>query len=285
MPLHPACCLLSALFLFGCGRAPQQVIPVVEKVSTYEARGVLRKLDAAGRKAVVAHDTIPGFMEAMTMEFDVADGESLVALMPGDTLAFRLSVSEARSSIDQLKKTGHVEAATIPTTAMDSLPPGAPLPECALVDQRGGRFHLSEFKGRALAFTFIFTRCPLPDFCLLMNRNLAEVQRALSAGANWHLLSISFDPEYDTPTRLAEYARAYETEGGHWTFATGAMEDIQKLGGSFGLMAERNGGSFDHTLRTVVVDAAGRVQKIFTGNDWKADDLIDEMRRAMIAKP
>ena len=288
MPLHPAFRLLPALALFGCERPSPHAIPDAARVSTYEARGVMRKIDAQRGKAVIAHDAITGYMEAMTMEFDVADAESLTALMPGDAITFRLTVNETRSWIDQLRKTGRGEIAAVPTTDMGSLPPGAPLPDCALVDQRGGAFRLSDFKGRALAFTFIFTRCPLPDFCPLMNRNLAEVQRELSADgadANWHLLSISFDPEYDTPARLAEYARPYETDDAHWTFATGALEDIGKLGGAFGLMVARNGGQIDHTLRTVVVDAAGRVQKIFAGNDWKAAELIGEMRKAMAVKP
>ena len=277
--------LLAALFC-GCGHAPQRIVPVVEKVSMYEAVGVLRKLDAAQRKAVIAHETIAGFMDAMTMEFDVADSETLTSLVPGDTLAFRLWVTDARSWIDHLRKTGHVAIA--PLTLSGSLPPGAPLPECALVDQRGEAFRLGDFKGRALAFTFIFTRCPLPDFCPLMNRNLAAVQRVLAAApsrTNWHLLSISFDPEYDTPARLAEYARPYLGDGAHWTFATGETANIQKLGEAFGVAVARDGGQIDHTLRTVVVDAAGRVQKTFIGNGWSAAELIDEMRRAMDAKP
>ncbi|MEO7319922.1 MAG: SCO family protein, partial [Chthoniobacteraceae bacterium] len=100
-----------------------------------------------------------------------------------------------------------------------------------------------------------------------------------------HLLSISIDPAYDTPARLAEYARPYLGEGGQWTFATGATADIQKLGEAFGLMVARNGEQIDHTLRTVVVDATGRVRKVFTGNGWQSAELLDEMRRAMDASP
>jgi len=144
------------------------------------------------------------------------------------------------------------------------------------------------FQGTGARIHLHFYTLPLPDFCPLINRNLAAVQRELSAAgssANWHLLSISFDPEYDTPARLAEYARPYGIESGHWTFATGATEDIQKLGGAFNLGVVHNGAQIDHTLRTVVVDATGRVQRILVGNDWKAAELIDEMRRAMTVKP
>ena len=288
MSPHPALCLLPVLLLFGCDRAAPRAVPVAADVKTYEATGVLRKIDAAERKVVIAHDAITGFMEAMTMKFDVADAEPLARFQAGDMIEFRLSVTEARSWIDRLKQTGHADLAAIETKAMGSLPPGAPLPDCALLDQRGAAFRLGDFKGRALAFTLIFTRCPLPDFCPLMNRNFAEAQRALAAetaDANWHLLSISIDPEYDTPARLAEYAQPFELAGGHWTFATGEAVDIQKLGGAFGLMIARNGATVDHTLRTVVVDAAGRVQKVFSGNEWKPAELIGEMRRAMAVKP
>ena len=280
--------LFVASLLAGCHRPPAPKPREAERVSTFAAAGVVRKVDAERRKAVIAHETIAGFMEAMTMEFDVASGEPLADLRAGDAVAFRLSVNETRSWIDQVRKTGRAsEVATFPQGG-ESLAAGDLLPDGALMDQRGVAFHLADFKGRALAITFIFTRCPLPDFCPLMNRNFAEVRRELSSDAahsNWHLLSISFDPEYDTPARLAEYAKPYEIENGHWSFATGATEDIQKLGDAFGLTVARNGAQIDHTLRTVVIDATGRVQKIFIGNGWSASELTDEMRRAMDAKP
>ena len=173
--------LLAAILVAACHPSPKPAIREVEKVSTFEGSGVLRKVDAERRKAVIAHDVIAGYMEAMTMEFDVAEAGPVAALQPGDVIAFRLSVTEARSWIDQVRKTGHVDVASPAEPAAGSLPAGAPLPDCALVNQRGAAFRLSDFKGRALAFTFIFTRCPLPDFCPRMNRNLAEVQRELSA--------------------------------------------------------------------------------------------------------
>lgn len=282
--------VLSAAGLLSnsCDRSPPHLAPAVKTVSTFAGAGVVRKVDAGQKKMVIAHEKIVGFMEAMTMEFDVADGGTAAVFAPGDTVAFRLFVTSERSWIDELRKTGHVAFAPHSPMLSGLLPPGAPLPDCPLVDQRGTPFRLGDFKGRALAFTFIFTRCPLPDFCPLMNRNLAAVQRELSADpsrADWHLLSISFDPEHDTPARLLDYARPYLGDGAQWTFATGEPADIQKLGEAFGLMVARNGEQIDHSLRTVVVDATGRVQKIFVGNGWQSAELLDEMRRAMNAKP
>jgi protein SCO1 len=263
------------------------------KVTTYEVHGVLREVSADGRKAVIAHETIPGYMEAMAMEFDVRDSALPNGLEPDDRVAFRLSVTDTKSWIDQLRrmdanaKSPRAER-TPPTPVAAAAQPGTPLPDCALVDQSGRAFRLSDFKGDALAITFIFTRCPLPNFCPLMNRQFAEVQRALKgerASSNWHLLSLTLDPDYDTPERLAVYAAAYEPDPQRWTFATGNAEDIQKLGPAFGLATIRNGEQIDHNLRTVIVDASGRVKRVFAGNEWTPRELLDEMKRAMAAPP
>ena len=264
----------------GCDSRQNALAPP-PNVATYEVRGVLREKLADGRKAVIAHDAIPGYMAAMAMEFDTHDPQELASLAPGDTLDFRLSVTDRRSWIDQVRKTGHV--ALEPAIASPVEAPTT-LPDCALVDQSGQPIHLADFKGRALAFTFIYTRCPLPDFCPLMSDRFGEVQRALAAG-DWHLLSISIDPQHDTPERLTDYARRYQPDPARWTFATGSADEIQKLSGLFGLAVIREGVQINHNLRTVVVDAAGRVQKIFSGNTWKTQDLIEEMKRAMPNRP
>ncbi len=271
-------CLAAALP--GCDRRPASALAPGEHTSTYEVRGVIHKLKPGSGTAVIAHDAIAGYMDAMTMEFTAADPRDLAALAPGDVVSFRLSVSDARSWIDQVRKTG-----TAPISA-DADPaaspaPGTPLPDCALVDSRGAALRLSDFKGRAFAFTFIFTRCPLPDFCPRMNANFAAAQRALGSDANWHLLSISLDPDYDTPPRLAEYAARYQPDPARWTFATGSREEIEKLGAVFGLKVARTGALPDHNLRTIVVDPAGRIQRVFTGNEWTPEELAAELKRAM----
>ena len=121
-----------------------------------------------------------------------------------------------------------------------------------------------------------------------MNNQLAAAQRDLSAAntdTNWHLLSISLDPEYDTPERLGEYSARYLPDAARWTFATGKSDDISQLEKAVGLAVSREGGQLNHNLRTVVVDAAGRVQRVFPGNEWSAAELVAEMKRAMTVKP
>lgn len=259
-------------------------------VTAYEVKGVLKEIRTHGRQALIAHEDIPGYMEAMTMLLDVKTTNELAGLQPGDTLAFRMLVTDTDGWIDRVKKLGTAPPSAVSTGSVASaetvaeLQPGAPLPDCVLTNQLGKQIHLSDFKGRALAFTFIFTRCPFPIYCPRMNQNFSAVQRELNQpgnGTNWQIISISFDPDYDTPARMAKYAENYHYDPAHWSFATGATDDIRKLGSAFSLMFWREGALFNHNVRTVVVDKEGRVQKIFVGNEWKAEELVAEMKKSM----
>lgn len=261
-------------------------------VIAYDARGILRELRAGGTKALIAHEEIPGYMEAMVMLLDVRDANELTGISAGDQITFRLLTTDTDAWIDRLKRTGLRVVVAPPDDGdlgpEEELTPGAPLPDCTLTNQAGRVFRLSDFKGQALAFTFIFTRCPLPTFCPRMNSHFSAAQRALladSSQTNWHLLSISFDPEFDTPAQLAAYSRMYQPDAAHWTFATGPTDVIRKLGRNFGLYFNRDGGSINHNVRTVVVNPAGRIQKIFAGNEWQPQELAAEMKSAMNATP
>jgi protein SCO1/2 len=283
---HLLIAFVAALLPGGCGRAPSKPAGVeANGTKTYEVRGVLQRLTADGHRAVIAHEAIANYMPAMTMEFEAGEPAELKALAPGDVVAFRLSVTDTRGWIEGVRKIG-----TVPLEAVPELEPGPPsiaLPDSAMIDEHGSTVRLRDFRGRALAFTFIFTRCPYPDFCPRMNRQFAEVQRALATApdTNWNLLCISLDPEYDTPERLGEYVTQFAPDAAHWRFVTGDPAEIRALGEAVGLAVKREGGRIDHNLRTVVVDAAGRVQKIFAGNAWTPAELIAEMQRAMAAKP
>ncbi len=300
----PALLGLMLSLLVGCDSAQHEAAssgrPTREfgsNVVAYPAKGLLEEVRAGGWKAVIAHEDIPGYMEAMTMLLDVRDTNELKGLQPGDKLSFRVLVTDTDGWIDHVTKLGSGPAPTRTNslaaglTGVDELVPGDPVPDCALTNQLGQAVHLSDFKGRALAFTFIFTRCPFPVYCPRMSQNFAAVQAALSRQAvtnvgatNWHLVSISFDPEYDTPARLAEYAATYRHDPAHWTFATGNTEEVRRLGSAFQLAFWKEGGIFSHNVRTVVVDTRGRIRRIFSDNEWKAGDLVDEMNKAMRAE-
>jgi protein SCO1 len=285
--MHPGWRLLGAALWFfvatGCERKPPASAPPPASRQVFEVRGVVKSADAKTGQAVIAHEEIPAYMPAMTMEFRAARAEELAGFEPGDVVTFQLSVTDAESSIAGLRKVGR---AAVPE---DAAPPGlpsagTPVPEVALLGDQGQAIRLSDFKGRAIAVTFIFTRCPLPDFCPLMNRNLAVVERelaALNASEKWHLLSVTIDPGHDTPARLAEYSKAYRADPARWTFATGDPAEIRKLGAFVGLAISGEGAALQHNLRTLVVDREGRLRRVFSGNEWKAGALVEEMRRAM----
>jgi len=300
----PAALFALVLLLAGCNRSTsdskdhaedsgQRALDFPTNVIAYQVKGVLREIRADGGKALIAHENIPGYMEAMTMRLDVRNTNELANLQPGDQITFRMLVTDTDGWIDRVNKLGTTARPEIARTtdavlAIQELEPGALLPDCVLTNQLGQAIHLSDFKGRALAFTFIFTRCPFPTYCPRMNNNLGFAQSRLlqdTTRTNWHLLSISFDPEFDTPERLAVYANGYGQKPEHWSFATGATSDVRKLGGAFGLSFWREGALFNHNVRTVVVDAAGRIQTVFVGNAWQPDDLVKAMKTAMEAKP
>ena len=144
---------------------------------------------------------------------------------------------------------------------MERVQAGETVPDFALIDQNGQAVRLSDFKAKAVVLTFIYTRCPIPNFCPLMSKNFAELQRRLSQEfpGKAHLLSISIDPEFDTPEVLKNYAARYNSDEQHWTFATGTREEIEFTGALFGLIQEPAGGLINHDLRTALIGPDGRL--------------------------
>jgi protein SCO1/2 len=262
----------------------------------FAVKGVVKELQPEDRTIVVKHEKIQDYMPAMTMPFEVKTTNELAGLKPGDEVSFRLLVTQKDGWVDQIAKTGSTNVAEPPPETfrrvrlVEPLNVGDVMPDYPFTNELGQAIHLADFKGQALAFTFMYTRCPLPNFCPRMSENFAETARKLAGlpdgPKKWHLLSISFDPEHDRPDVLKNYAKRYEPDTNHWDFATGALIDIDAITEQFGLMFPREGGGFifNHNLRTVVVDAQGKVQKVFTGNQWKADELVEEMVKAAAAK-
>jgi protein SCO1/2 len=276
----------AALLLTACDRTPSRPLPSHEQAATYEVRGVVRKVDSVKRRAVIAHEEIPGYMEAMAMEFAVPNAEDFTALEPGGTFTFRLSVTDARSWIDRVQKIDAATVAIPEPPAAAGLAIGASIPDCTLTDQDGRPFRLRDFRGRTLAITFIFTRCPLPDFCPRMSEQFSAVQQELQITApDARLLSVTIDPAYDTPERLAAYAKRFGADPARWTFATGEPREIERLASAFGLQTKREGTELNHTLRTVVIAPDGHIDAIFPGNEWKASELVDAVKRAMATRP
>ncbi len=253
---------------------------------------MVRSVNVQRRQVEIQHQEIPGYMPAMTMPFDVKDTNELTGLQPGQRVAFRLIVTDTEGWIAKIQKLESVATNGPPPSSslrrvrdVEPLSPGDPLPQYTFTNQFGQKITTTDFKGQALALTFLFTRCPYPTFCPRMAANFEEAQQKLltepQGATNWHLLTISFDPEFDTPAALKTYAEAHHYDPRHWTFATGAVIDVTAIGEQFGLAFWHDPpGSISHNLRTAVIDANGRVRRIFEGNAWSSDELVSEIRQA-----
>jgi protein SCO1/2 len=293
-------------FVASCGKnsPPQQdsATPAKANQQVFQVKGTIVELQPAQKSVRIRHEAIPNYMDAMTMNFDVRDTNELTSLAAGDTVSFRMTVTDTDGWIDQIKKLG--SAPVDVATTKPSLPPGIrilrdvdplsvgdALPDYRFTNQLGQPVNLAQFRGQALAFTFIFTRCPFPTFCPLMSNNFRAVQDALAkmpnTPTNWHLFTISFDPEWDTPARLNAYSKSYGCDPARWSFLTGELVDISALAEQVGQTFARDtdGATITHNLRTVVVDARGRVQNIIPENKWKPEELVEEILKAARATP
>ena len=285
-PIPARACLLGILLLSGCGRtnAPADAA-TGERV--FAVRGEVRSLDPAQRVAVIRHEEIPGYMPKMVMALTVKNPDELAGIEPGDEITFRLHATLETHWIDQLVRIGRGTNGPTTGAALPTPSPTAPelkvgdrLPDQVLVSETGAKIRLADFRGRAVAFTFFFTRCPLPDFCPKMNRQFSEARAQLArrtdAPTNWQFLCISFDPGFDTPAVLTAYARTFRGEDtGRWLFAAASPEALADWAPRLDLKVERDGGSFAHNLRTVVLDPDGRIARQFDGNRWTADELAE----------
>ena len=296
--------LALILLLAGCAGNNPRAKSATPLMQAFLVRGVVKELKPADNTLVIQHEEIPGYMPAMTMPFQIKNPKEMTGLSPGDNVSFQMVVTKTDGWIEGVKKLAAPDAPP-PTAPPPTLPENLPiriardvtplkegdaLPDYSFTNEQGQAVSLSQFKGQALALTFIFTRCPFPTFCPLMSRNFAEAQEKLkqmtNAPANWHLLTLSFDPEFDTPAVLNGYAREYHADPARWNFLTGALLDITAISEQFGVQFWRvnPGEPISHNLRTVVVDAQGRVQKIFPNNNWNSDELVAEVVKAAAVK-
>jgi protein SCO1/2 len=289
---------LAGLLAVSACQADYQPPPAPGSTATstnqqvFHVKGVIMSLKPGEKEIVIKHEAVTNYMPAMTMPFDVKDSKELSGLTPGDTVSFRMIVTDTEGWIDQIQKVGPPATNAPPTSGpfrlvknVEALRVGDPLPDYRFTNQFGQVIHTGQFKGQALAITFLFTRCPFPNFCPRMANNFAEAQTKLLLQAtgqtNWHLLTLSFDPEFDTPAVLKAYAQGYRYDPQHWDFATGDLVDITAISEQLGLQFWHDEtGSISHNLRAAVVDAAGKVQKIFTGNQWTSDELVAELIKA-----
>jgi protein SCO1/2 len=292
---------IGVVLLASCRKAPDAAVGTTESAphttnqQVFQVKGVVKAVKPLQKEIEIKHEAIPGYMPAMTMPFDVKDTNELIGLQPEQPISFRLTVTDTEGWIDNIRMEGQRHEVPVSNTTaaqpiriVEPLQTGQPLPEYHLTNQLAQAVTTTQFKGQALAITFLFTRCPFPTFCPRLANDFEESQQKLlklpGGPTNWHLLTISFDPEFDKPAVLKAYAEAHHYDPQHWTFATGDLADVTAIGDLFGLAFWHDStGSITHNMRTAVIDANGRLQRVFEGKDWNSAELIAEIVKA--AKP
>jgi protein SCO1 len=276
---------LSLSLLFG-------LLLTASSVQRYDVTGLVLTVDATNRTVLVSHDRISGYMDAMTMPYRVDDPRELQNLKAGEKIEFTLVVNKTVSYIShvhvleydsmerdpvQNRRLALLDEAMRAKAGSPALSTGQTVSDFSLVDQTNRKVTLSEFKGKVVAITFIYTRCPLPDYCLRLSNNFARLQKRFSdrMGRDLVLLSITFDPDHDQPEVLREYAGHLKAKGEGWHFLTGTLSSVKQVCGMFGVNFWPDEGLLTHSLHTAVIDRDGKLVANVEGNQFTAVQLGD----------
>ncbi len=289
--------LFSFLLFTACSNSPQTEEVSPDKLKRYELKGKVLSFNKETKIASIEHEEIPGYMEAMTMDFEIRKPEwAWDNIGKGSTVTGDLVVDNLNGKY-WLEVKGIIE----PQNDQEATPIredvatiGKEIPDFTLTNQDGKPVSPKDFRGKALAITFIYSECPLPEFCILMSKNFSDLANEVAANDELkdkiRLLSISFDPKRDTPEKLKSYGLGYlgkdskATDFKVWQIAVGEDKKIREIADFFGLryeVDEQDKTQFNHSLRTIVVSPEGKVAKVFAGNEWKPKDLLDEMKKTL----
>ncbi len=249
----------------------------------YEVTGIVRRVDRSASEVVVRHEAVPGYMEPMVMPFKVKDKHSLEGISAGDKIKFQLHVTDEEDWIERIavlgREAGGAKDDHLRHQDGVGLKTGGRVPDFRLLDAKGERVTRETYQGMAFAYTFVFTRCPLPSMCPLLNHKFREVQ-GLIEGSKCRLLSVSIDPENDSPEVLGSYGKSLGADFGRWAFCTGDPKEIMRLALASGVNFWQEKGAISHNLRTVVVGSDGLVRTVFEGNSWSPSALAQALLRA-----
>lgn len=277
--------ILSALVISSCGTGRSDE-------RRYTLQGQVVAIDLARTSVTVKHEEIKGFMPAMTMPYEVEDAKALDGMRAGDLINATLVVFSNGAHLTAITKVGEAPLAPPPAEApaptassgFELLAPGQVVPNAPFVDQDGKKRTFADFKGSRVVLTFIYTRCPLPTFCPMMDRRFASMQAPLEQDASMrdvHLVTVSFDPATDTPEVLKAHARTLNADLARWTFLTGDRDEIDRFAARFGVQVSRamnDPRDITHNLRTAVVAADGTLVKTYTGVDWTAEQVLADLK-------
>lgn len=270
--------LLLLTFAFGACRRNEQ---------RYDLKGKVVLVEKDKHLATIAHDEVKGLMPAMTMPFTVPDDDDLDFLAPDDEVTATLVVDGSQSWLENLFVARKSTDASGVLPAMGAKE-GDEVPNFSLQNQNGKDIRIRGYRGKALLLTFIYTRCPLPDYCTRMSNNFAQVDRQLQQTPDLydktHLLSVSIDPNYDSPEVLRSYGAAHteryqDEKFTHWEFASGPQ--VKEMAQFFGLQYFAEKDQIVHGLRTAIISPDGKVVKVYTDNTWKPEDAVNELKSVL----
>jgi protein SCO1/2 len=275
---------LATTLVSACAQKPDE--------RHYPLHGQVLSVEPARQLVTIKHDDIKGFMPAMTMPYNVKELKVLEGIAPGDVVDATLVVFSNGAHLTTMKKVGTAPLDSAPaetptpsaSSGFELLKTGEMVPGTPFLDQNGRHRRFADFKGQTVVMTFIYTKCPLPTFCPMMDRHFATIQKTLKADpslAKVHLVTVSFDPLTDTPAVLRVHAKALDADPTRWTFLTGDRDEIDKFGARFGVSVSRalnDPRDITHNLRTVIIDADGKLEKVYTGNEWTPAQILGDLK-------
>ncbi len=285
--------VLASAVLSACQNVSTANSTASSSAKRYDLKGKVVSVNKAEKKAKIDHEDIPGFMDRMTMDFPIKEDWVWDELQPGAEIRAELVVDSSAKDPYWLEKIGIVAAPNPnqPPPPVDErfAQIGKPVPDFSLTNQDGMRISMKDFRGRALAITFIYARCPLADYCIKMSTNFSDAANFINKDPELKdkvaLLSVSFDPANDTPAKLKSYGLGYMGQGatdlGVWQLAVGTDAEVRKIADFFGLRYETDTNDktqINHSLRTAVISPAGKVTSIFAGNEWTLAQLLSELK-------
>lgn len=260
----------------------------------YDVQGQLLAVDLLKKEASIAHEAIPGYMPAMVMAFSVKDSVVFQNLEVGEAYAFEFVVEESTAFARNFEPIDKEEL-DLPDSVRESrkskrdqiarVEEGDEVPGETLTNQEGNPVKLSSGNGAHTLMTFIFTRCPVPDFCPLMSQRFQEIQGYLKnegiSSEELRLLSVTLDPEFDTPEVLKDYGNGLDADFSYWEFATAELETIENIATAFRVYREKDGTQLDHSLCTALISPEGEILQIWRGNRWEVQDVQERINTAL----
>ncbi len=287
--------ICSILLFSGC-QSSRNGETVSKNAKRYKLKGKVVAVDKASKKASINHEEIPGYMSAMTMDFPIKEDFVFAELAVGSDIIAELVVDNAADPpywLENVVITSPAKPGQAPPPVKENVAvEGKEMPDFALTNQDGKEISLKDFKDKTWALTFIYSECPLPNFCIAMSKNFSDLANQIAKDdalkEEIKLLSISFDPKRDTPEKLKSYGLGYLGKDSAakdfqiWQLAVGKDEEIKKIADFFGLryeVDEKDTTQFNHSLRTAVISADGKVEKVFSGSDWTPEELLRALKK------